>query len=418
MKKYFILMITVALSSLLIVGCGKAEQPEPEEKSIAVTVQAAKDNEIENKNTFSGTTKIKDETSVTVEAGGIIESMNVELGQHVSKGDTLLTIKGTDVENSIKTAEAALQTAQAAYNDSDKTIENSQNQLDAALKNAQLTYDKAKTSYEETKRQFDLNEQLYQAGGITEDAYKQLQAGLDQAQKAVDQAQAGLDQAQKSYDTGVSSREQAQAAIQQSQVAYDNAVSARDKLTLKAPVSGVITTKNFEVNEMASQSQPAFVITSSDTLQIDLNVTQSDIDKFSEGQTVDVIIADQTVEGTVNYVPSVTGANTSLYTVQIVIDNSNGEFKAGMSADVEVSIEKQENAVTVPKKAIVEEDGLKYVYIVSPENRTVKKEITTGIETESKVEIVSGVDADDTIVIGGLSLIADDTKVFPVVKED
>lgn len=416
MKKYLIALL-LAVSTISLIGCGKAE-PVQEEKAIAVSVQAAKGGDIENTNTFSGTTKIKNETAVTVEMGGTIEEMNVQLGDKVTKGQTLLRIKGTDIENNIKTAQAAVNSAQAAYNDSDVTVANSQNQLESGLANAKVAYDKALSGYEETKRQYDNTAQLYDAGAVSEDVYKQAQAGLEQSQKSVEQAQASLDAAQKSYDTGVGNREQAKAAIEQAQVGLETALSNRDKLTLKSPVDGVITAKNFDVNEMASQGQPAFVISSTGILQIDLNITQADIGKFTEGQTVNVIIDGQTVEGTVNNVPEVADSSSSLYKVEVLVDNSDGQFKAGMSAEVEVSIEKQNNVITVPKKSILEEDGVKYVYIVGDDNRAVKKEITTGIETASTVEIKSGVDADDTVVIGGLSLISEDTKLFPVVKED
>lgn len=416
MKKYLIALL-LAVSTISLMGCGKTETVQ-EEKAIAVSVQAAKGGDIENTNTFSGTTKIKEETSVTVEMGGTIEEMNVQLGDKVTKGQTLLRIKGTDIENSIKTAQAAVNTAQAAYNDSDVTVANSQNQLESGLANAKVAYDKALSGYEETKRQYDNTAQLYDAGAVSEDVYKQAQAGLEQSQKSVEQAQASLDAAQKSYDTGVGNREQAKAAIEQAQVGLETALSNRDKLTLKSPVDGVITAKNFDVNEMASQGQPAFVISSTGILQIDLNITQADIGKFTEGQTVNVILDGQTVEGTVNNVPEVADSSSSLYKVEVLVDNSDGQFKAGMSAEVEVSIEKQDNVITVPKKSILEEDGVKYVYIVGDDNRAVKKEITTGIETASTVEIKSGVDADDTVVIGGLSLISEDTKLFPVVKED
>lgn len=416
MKKYLIALL-LAVSTISLIGCGKTETVQ-EEKAIAVSVQAAKGGDIENTNTFSGTTKIKEETSVTVEMGGTIEEMNVQLGDKVTKGQTLLRIKGTDIENSIKTAQAAVNTAQAAYNDSDVTVANSQNQLESGLANAKVAYDKALSGYEETKRQYDNTAQLYDAGAVSEDVYKQAQAGLEQSQKSVEQAQASLDAAQKSYDTGVGNREQAKAAIEQAQVGLETALSNRDKLTLKSPVDGVITAKNFDVNEMASQGQPAFVISSTGILQIDLNITQADIGKFTEGQTVNVILDGQTVEGTVNNVPEVADSSSSLYKVEVLVDNSDGQFKAGMSAEVEVSIEKQDNVITVPKKSILEEDGVKYVYIVGDDNRAVKKEITTGIETASTVEIKSGVDADDTVVIGGLSLISEDTKLFPVVKED
>ena len=416
MKRYLIALLLIA-NTLTLISCGKTDTVQ-EEKSIAVSVQQAKSGDIENTNTFLGTTKIKDETSVTVEIGGIIEEMNVELGEKVIKGQTLLRINGTDIENTIKSAEAAVNSAQAAYNDSDITIANSETQLESTLENAKITYDKAVSGYEETKRQYDNTVQLYEIGAISEDAYKQAQAGLEQSQKSVEQAQASLDAAQKAYDTGVGNRESAKAAIESAQVSLETALSNRDKLTLKSPVDGIITAKNFNVNEMASQGQPAFVISSTSTLQIDLNITQADIGMFTEGQTVDVVIDEQTVEGIVNYVPTVADSSSSLYIVEILVNNSNGEFKAGMSAEVEVSIEKQNNVITVPSKAILEEDGAKYIYIVGDDNRAVKQEVITGIETYDTIEIKSGVNADDTVVIGGLSLISDNSKLFPVVKED
>ena len=63
MKKYLIALL-LAVSTISLIGCGKAE-PVQEEKAIAVSVQAAKGGDIENTNTFSGTTKIKNETAVT-----------------------------------------------------------------------------------------------------------------------------------------------------------------------------------------------------------------------------------------------------------------------------------------------------------------------------------------------------------------
>ena len=70
MKKYLIALL-LAISTISLIGCG-APEPVEEEKAIAVSVQAAKGGDIENTNSFSGTTKIKEETSVTVEMGGCL----------------------------------------------------------------------------------------------------------------------------------------------------------------------------------------------------------------------------------------------------------------------------------------------------------------------------------------------------------
>jgi len=406
MKKNLALFLLV--TSLGLSGCAQA--PKEVEKPIAVSVQAAKGGEIKNINKFTGTTKVKEETSVTVEMGGTIQEIYVELGQEVKKGDKLLVIKGDDVQNAIKQAAAALEIAKANYNNTtDGSIESQQNSLNNALKLAQMSYDEAKRSH-------DNNTQLYQAEAISEDAYKKSQVGLDQAKQS-------LDMAQKSFDTSNGKsipelKELAQKQLNQSQVSYDVAASNLNKLTLNAPTDGIITVKNFNVNEMATQQKPAFVISSPNTLQIDLMVTQTDLPKFTAGQEVDVTMDNKSVKGTIRYVPSVVNTATSLYDVEILADNSQGNFKAGMSADVEINIEKKDQVITVPKKAIFEEDGKKYVYIANSDNKAVKTEITTGIITSTTLEIKSGLSKDDKVVIGGLNLITDGTYIFPVAKED
>lgn len=397
MKKYLALFLVI--SSLALVGCTKA--PEVKEKPIAVSVQMAKGGEIENTNTFIGTTKVREEISVTAEMSGTIQEIYVTLGQQVKKGDKLLAIKGDDLQNSVKQAQAALDIAKASYT-------NSKNSLSENLKTAQRNYDEAKRSH-------DAKTQLYQAQAISEDEFKRSQASFDQAKQS-------LDMAQKSYDeaNGKSVPELedlAQKQLNQAQVAYDIAASNLRKLTLITPVDGIITAKNFDSNELINQQQPAFIISTPNILQIDLEVTQSDLSKFEVGKEVEVTVKDKKVKGTIKYVPEVTTGNTSLYDIQIIVDNSEDEFKAGMSAEVKLSIEKEASTVTIPKKAIFEDAGKKYIYLVSGDNKTVKTEVITGILTEKSAEIKSGVKKDDTVVIGGLNLISDGTLVFPVTKE-
>lgn len=403
------LILFLLCSSLLLTGCGKSETVA-EEKAIAVTVQMAKGGEIENTNTFTGTTKVSEETSVTAEMAGKIQSINVDLGDHVSEGQVLLSIDGKDVDNNIKTAQAALELAQANYaSTTGGSIESQQNTLDNAVKVAQMSYDEA-------KRNYDIYKSLYDTGAISEDQFKKIELSLDQASQQ-------LETAQKSYNTTTGQsipelKELAAKQLEQAKTSYEVATAARDKLILKSPVSGTITTKNFNEGEMISQQQPAFVISSQDVLQIDLKVTQADIGKFKQGDTVDVAIEGQNVEGTIKYVPAVIDKNTSLYTVEVIIDNSGNEFREGLSVEVSVSVEKESNAITVPKKAVFEEDGEEYVYIVSPDNIAIKTSVETGIVTDKTIEIKSGIGTSDTVIIGGLNTITDGTKIFPVEKED
>ncbi len=400
MKKYLALILaTITIFSLT--GCGKQEVQQ-EEKSIAVSVKAAKSGEIKNTNTFTGTTKAKDETAVSVEIGGTVESVRAEVGQRVQKGDVLLTIKGDDVQDGVNTARAAVESAKAS---SESSVEQTKIQMESNLKSAQLAYDEAKRTYE-------IQTELYEADVISEDTYKQVEKGYNQAKDA-------LDSAIKSYDELLPKVVEAgQKGVEQAQASYDSAARNIEKLTLTSPVDGIITAKNCNENELISQQVAAFVISNPNILQVDLKVTSGDLDKFAVGKEVKVIIGEEETTGTVKTVPTTVDNSTSLYTVEILVDNGEGKFKSGESAEVEVSIEEESGVVTIPKKAIVEEDDKKYVYIVTKDKKASKVEVQTGIETAEEIEVKNGVSDSDTIVIGGTSLIDDGTKLFPVVKED
>ncbi|NFO30550.1 efflux RND transporter periplasmic adaptor subunit [Clostridium botulinum] len=410
MKKYLALLLLLLFNMMWLVGCGNKDLAIEQEKSIAVSVKKSKSSEIENKNMFTGTTKVATETSITTEMGGTIEKTYASLGQEVKKGDILLTLKGDDVNNSLSQAKAALELAQANYNNTTSgTIESQTNQLENSVKLAQLQYDEA-------KRNYDMYSALYQADAISEDQYKKIELSLNQAKQQ-------LDIAQKSYTTTTEKnipelQELAEKQLEQAKVSYDVATNNLNKLTLVSSVDGVITAKNCDSNEMISQQQPAFVISSPNTLEVNINVAQSDINKFSAGQDVEVVVDGQTINGKVEYVPLVVDSQTSLYQIKILIDNSSNTLKAGMSVEVNLSLEKNENTITIPKKAVFEEEGKKYLYIVNDETRAIKTAVETGIETATDVEIKSGINSDDTVVIGGITLITDGSKVFPVEKED
>lgn len=400
MKRYLAITLVI-VASLSLIGCGKKKVEEPEQ-SIAVTVQSVDSGEIKNTNTFVGTTKAKEETNVSVEIGGTVETVNVEVGQEVRKGDVLLKIKGDDVQTGLNTARAALESAQA---NSESNVEQTRIQMESALNNAQLAYDEA-------KRNFEIQTELYNADAISEDTYKKVE-------NAYNSAKQGLDAAIKNYNDLLPKVEKGgQASVAQAQASYDSAARNIEKLKLTAPVDGIVTEKKCNANEVIQQGSPAFVISNTDIMQIDLYITGSDIDKFKVGETVDIKIQGEKTTGTIQTVPVATSSTNSLYTVEVVFNNNNNKFKSGMAAEVDISINKSENSISIPSKAIVEDGDKKYVYIVTEDKKAKKVEVTTGIETTDNIEIKSGVTDKDTVVVGGLSLIGDGSKLFPVEKKE
>lgn len=416
MKKSLSLLLVC--SSLTLVGCSAADDTKTDAaleseiiRPTAVSVQNIKKDSIINSTTYTGRTSVATETSVTAEYAGKVDKVFVSTGDTVKKGDILLTIDGSDLEKNIEQAQVALNSAKLSYeNTTGGSTTNQINQLKNAVAQAQLGYDEA-------LRNYNLYSELYAADTITEDQLKQIELSYKQAEHQLSAAKESLEVTQN--EVIPDSQAMAKVQIEQAQLSYDTAVSNRSKLTITAPASGVVTTANFKAGELIAQSAPAFIISNLNTIDVSIQVTESDLSKFKQGQQVAVSISGQKLTGTVREIPQVVANQSTLYTIKISIDNSTYHFATGMAAEVILTTEKSEGTLTIPKKAILEdEDGSSYVYICDSNNIAVKTPITTGISSISSVEVTSGINESETLVVGGLSLISEGDSLYPVEKED
>lgn len=159
-------------------------------------------------------------------------------------------------------------------------------------------------------------------------------AAVSAAQGAVGQAQSALDQAQAAVTSA-----QANLNLIETQIA---------KLTVKAPIQGVVLVRSIEAGEVAQAASPAFVIGKLDTLKVTVYIPEDQYGKIVLGQkatlTVDSYpgesfagsvtrIADQ-AEFTPQNVQTKEGRQTTVYAVELAVDNAAGQLKPGMPTDV------------------------------------------------------------------------------------
>ena len=88
-----------------------------------------------------------------------------------------------------------------------------------------------------------------------------------------------------------------------------------------------------------------------------------------------------------------------------------------MAVEIELTTEKSESTLIIPKKALLEEEDATYVYLCV-DNKAVKTPVETGLETSSTIEITSGINEGQVLVVGGISLITDGENLYPVEKEE
>ena len=163
---------------------------------------------------------------------------------------------------------------------------------------------------------------------------------------------------------------------------------------LTAPYDCVLT--SYEVPEEGEICTTSHYVElqSLHTLTMTLNISESDINKVSIGDVVNVTLTsiEETIQGNITAISEVgTYSNSGSYFPSTVTFINDGNIKIGMSATCEIVVESAENVVSVPKNAIQTSDSGKYVIVVNDDGTTTNTTVETGISSDDYTEIKSGI---------------------------
>ena len=106
---------------------------------------------------------------------------------------------------------------------------------------------------------------------------------------------------------------------------------------------------------------------------------------------------------------------TGMFTVKINMDNTEGLFKAGMFADIRLISSITDDALTIPTDAILEEDGKNVVFVVNGDVLE-RREITTGMDQDDRIEVISGLSDGETVVVRGKDFVDENSK-FKIIED-
>jgi macrolide-specific efflux system membrane fusion protein len=171
---------------------------------------------------------------------------------------------------------------------------------------------------------------------------------------------------------------------------------------LLAPIDGQVIVKAADPGQIVTPSDPVIVL--SDRLIVQAQVDETDIGKVKAGQAARITLdayPQLTVQAGVNHVSyeSTVVNNVTIYKVDILPDRVPAEFRAGMSANVEIVQEIRDNVLLVPLEAVKRQKDRSFVFLSQgPGQRPVRQEVQTGLSDEKNIEIVSGLAVDDAIL--------------------
>ena len=317
---------------LLCAGCGQEEEAEEEAPSgTAVEVMEVTSGPMSAEYSLTGKVVAVSEVQVFPLLAGQVQTLSVEEGDTVSRGQTLFTVDTSTVTSTMGALQQSYSATKAA--------------TDRAIESAQLGVEQAELGVEQAQQAVDNAEALLEVGAAAEQDVTQTRQGLQQAQAALSQAQAGVAQAQA----------QQSASLAQIQASMDQITTQAELGTVTAPCAGKVTAVNLVRGGMASSAQPAVVIAENGEVEVTASVAEDVFMNLAVGDTAGVtipVLSDEMVEGTISALPAAANAQTSLYDVSVSLP-SDVEPPIGAFATVTFYTDRRDDTLSVPTEAIL-----------------------------------------------------------------
>jgi RND family efflux transporter MFP subunit len=344
---------------MLLPGCGEKVKPGIKEvkrqRVSGVTLETIVLSQVDEYFETSGTIAAKTVSVVASRVMGVITSIKVKEGDRVAAGQILLTIDDRDIAQKVRAAAAG-------HNEAEKGLE-------AAEENKKLT----DITYGRYKKLYDEKALSGQELDQIDTQRKVADIDLQRAESAVARAKAGLDEAR----------------------VY------RGFAGVTSPVRGVVTEKKAEIGSMAVPGAPLFAIEDNSGYKVEVNADESLAERLKPG--MDAVIYVDTLKREIRgiiteVVPSVDSMSRS-FVVKIAIKGEG--LRNGFYGKVSIPIGKKE-VLLVPKNSVIEKGQLTGVYTVDNDSVIAYRLVKTGKSYEDKIEILSGLNPGDKVIVGGV----------------
>ena len=194
------------------------------------------------------------------------------------------------------------------------------------------------------------------------------------------------------------------------------------KTIVRAPFSGIIDEVITDKGQVVGPGQQLMRIVNLSDMYVSANIPESFIGKIKVGAIVDVQVKSigKTYQGRVRQVGNYINPNNRNFSIEVAVPNKDNLLRPNQVAVLKIEDYKKPNAILVPESIVTENAaGEKILYTVdvaSKEPKAVKKTITIGLTSGSNIEVKSGLNKGETIIIEGARSVQNGDQVEIIKK--
>jgi len=393
-------LLITATCLVISTGCQRAASAAREESDL-VPIQVRTPAVVERQDsvTASGSVEGSETADVAFQVSGKVAQVFVEEGQHVNRGQLLADIEPTDYRNALDAANAQRQMAEALAQKADAGPRKQE------VEEARIDLNRAEDEYKRMRF-------LVERKSLPPNDFQKVEAAYNSAQERYRMAVEGT------------RLEDRNAAMAQALAAKAQASEESKRLgdtRLLAPITGNISMRRIDPGQTVAAGAPVLSIVNLNPVKVRVGVPEAEIGKVKRGAKADISLPSlegRSFEGRVEIIGVSAEAASRTYAVKIVVPNPGPVLLAGMVAEARIFASTntgpaKEKVLTIPGEAIVRDpQGAPNVYVYHPDrNRVYARRIEVGLPIGGEVQIRSGLNGDEKIVVAGQQKLREGTLV-------
>lgn len=315
---------------------------------------------------------------LTAELAGDLSEIRIANGASVEKGDVLFVIEPEDLSVSIAEAETSLEEAK-------RNLNQAREEGGQAVRNAFL---QAESSYLQAKLDYEMEQQLFTLGTVSETA-------VESAKQAMLKAESAYLSAKAEWNTYSQEEEIAAltAKVMRAEESLQALIEQQEGMEVTASVSGIVSGIDLAVGDEVSMGTALAEITDTNHLTVEASVSEYDIGKLSMGQSIEVapISDDDDISfATITYIaPKGTiGNSDTTFDIEAVVNEKTEKLRANATVNLDVLVAQAQQVLAVPYEALIT-NGNQAMVMVKQGEEFVPVTVDQGVKGDLYVEISS-----------------------------
>jgi RND family efflux transporter MFP subunit len=346
--------------------------------------------------TLSGEFRPFQEVDVHAKVAGYIRQISVDVGDHVKRGQVMAVLEIPELAAELQGTNATVRRSKDAVR-----------RAEGDLSRAQSLHEAAHLDYTRLKQASEAR-----PGLIAQQELDDALAKDKESEAQISSAQAALSEARNQLDVSSATEKQYSAMS--------------DYTRITAPFDGVVTRRYVDTGALVqagtnsnTQALPVVSVAQNNLFRLVLPVPESAVPMIHLGTNIKVHVQalDRDFDGKVARFADNLNEQTRTMHTEVDVPNKTGEIVPGMYAEVKLILRSKDKALTVPVQSVTRNGSQATLLVLGKDNRIEQRTVQLGMETPDKVEIVSGLQHGERVLLGGQSEFRPGEQVTPKIME-